>query len=572
MRPGTGMRMGTGMGGGPGAGMQFMGAVGPMASVSITDRPVTQQGLLGLRPSTSGPGRQVQDATYFQGLLRQKINEISTEINRMRTETEKSARDATLMAQLDRKWEALLGEVRSLEGTLADFNLATDKSRTSVDSSEIQQYCAGLRRRNETLSQEVDAVFMERQERERGIVRLEEQISQLQRISEARLASLPPVQLAEYRNLQAESRSLTSEIQQQQTELERLNQQVEAAESTVRSDTLRDECALLEKRIAHLRREKAGLEEDLAAVRLGPAEARERLLAKVKADNATIQALDKDLAEVEEANAARRKVIAEVNAEIDERRNGGNGNGANSESAKYELLFKRDQEMTEFIDRFPDMKGKEVAEHSRMQNTIVALLEHMAEGIDREKAMPDRAAAADMKEDLEDKTRDVKAAQVTQERLQGELGLRQVELDKIASLDSKIGEEMSTVAKRIRDMQNEMPKLRDIEGLRVAADTAKSSLYARVKEYARRRDALRQQAAGLSAEVDKRRAVLSRDPQAQAIEASESKVRAYEQTVFSLKDYLASKAGETDYSLLHAQVMQAVAELNILVQKAQTLR
>jgi hypothetical protein len=30
------------------------------------------------------------------------------------------------------------------------------------------------------------------------------------------------------------------------------------------------------------------------------------------------------------------------------------------DAAKYEVLFKRDQEMTEFIDRFDDFKEKEV--------------------------------------------------------------------------------------------------------------------------------------------------------------------------------------------------------------------
>ena len=41
--------------------------------------------------------------------------------------------------------------------------------------------------------------------------------------------------------------------------------------------------------------------------------------------------------------------------------------------------------MTEFCDRFGDMREKEVAEQRRMQETIVALLEHISEGLDREK-------------------------------------------------------------------------------------------------------------------------------------------------------------------------------------------
>lgn len=92
MRLGTGMRMPTGAGAASG----FAGAVGPLTDVSITDRPVTQHGLVGMRPTTSGPGRMVQDASYFTGVLRQKISEISAEIGRMRAEQEKATATASV--------------------------------------------------------------------------------------------------------------------------------------------------------------------------------------------------------------------------------------------------------------------------------------------------------------------------------------------------------------------------------------------------------------------------------------------------------------------------------------------
>lgn len=48
------------------------------------------------------------------------------------------------------------------------------------------------------------------------------------------------------------------------------------------------------------------------------------------------------------------QTIAEVTAELEERR------GEAGDSAKYELLFRRDQEMTEYIDRYPELKEREV--------------------------------------------------------------------------------------------------------------------------------------------------------------------------------------------------------------------
>jgi hypothetical protein len=110
----------------------FAGAVGPMADMSISERPVTQQGLSGMRPVTSGPGRMVQDASFFVGLLRQKINEITVEIGRMRSDADKAAKDSAVLVQYERKYDVLIKEVRGLEGDLADYNLAMDKSRTSM--------------------------------------------------------------------------------------------------------------------------------------------------------------------------------------------------------------------------------------------------------------------------------------------------------------------------------------------------------------------------------------------------------------------------------------------------------
>jgi hypothetical protein len=49
---------------------------------------------------------------------------------------------------------------------------------------------------------------------------------------------------------------------------------------------------------------------------------------------------------------------------------------------------------------------------------VVALMEHISEGIERERNMPSRAQADEMKDDLADKGRELKASQMTAERLQ----------------------------------------------------------------------------------------------------------------------------------------------------------
>jgi len=83
----------------------------------------------------------VQDASYFVGLLRQKINEITVEIGRMRSDADKAAKDSAVLVQYERKYDVLIKEVRGLEGDLADYNLAMDKSRTSMVRCGAARVC-----------------------------------------------------------------------------------------------------------------------------------------------------------------------------------------------------------------------------------------------------------------------------------------------------------------------------------------------------------------------------------------------------------------------------------------------
>ena len=67
--------------------------VGLSTSVVVTDRPVTRQGMGGMRVKTAGPGRQVQDVSFFQGELRRRVAALVEELGKMRAEMEGRAKD-----------------------------------------------------------------------------------------------------------------------------------------------------------------------------------------------------------------------------------------------------------------------------------------------------------------------------------------------------------------------------------------------------------------------------------------------------------------------------------------------
>lgn len=56
-----------------------------------------------------------------------------------------------------------------------------------------------------------------------------------------------------------------------------------------------------------------------------------------------------------------------------------------------EVLQKRDQEMTEFIERFDQTKGEALADQKSARTTIVGLLEHISQGLDAQHHIPEQS-------------------------------------------------------------------------------------------------------------------------------------------------------------------------------------
>jgi intraflagellar transport protein 74 len=113
--PGTG-RLRTGMAQNTGPGMQAAQGVSLTASINVSDRPVTGQGVMGMKTQANGPGRLVQDPSYYVGILRKKINDVATETKRLNTEMDQYERDQSQMIQLEKRYDTLAKAKEQLEG------------------------------------------------------------------------------------------------------------------------------------------------------------------------------------------------------------------------------------------------------------------------------------------------------------------------------------------------------------------------------------------------------------------------------------------------------------------------
>ena len=131
-RPGSGgPRLRTGQAP-SGPGHQAAQGMAINASVNVSERPVTGQGVKGMKAQGGTGGRLVYDAAYYVGLLRKKINDVNNESIKLRSEMDQQSRDNSQYVQLEKRYETLLKNKESLEGQLADYNLALDKVRDAA--------------------------------------------------------------------------------------------------------------------------------------------------------------------------------------------------------------------------------------------------------------------------------------------------------------------------------------------------------------------------------------------------------------------------------------------------------
>lgn len=111
-----------------------------ISQISIPDRPITQHGLVAPKTTTSRSSqRQIQDKTYFVGLLKTKMTELNTEIGRLQRDNDARVQEQAAYATYEKKAEALAAELKELQGEMADHNLLVDKLNTDADMEDVRE-------------------------------------------------------------------------------------------------------------------------------------------------------------------------------------------------------------------------------------------------------------------------------------------------------------------------------------------------------------------------------------------------------------------------------------------------
>ena len=335
MRPGTGMRglasrQGTAM-----RGPVNVSGVGMSTAMNISDRPVTQQGLSGLRTAGQGPARQIQDNSYYLQLIRAKCADIQNEMGNLRGQIDQSQKDNSAYGQLERKYESLTKEMRSLEGNLADYNLMLDRTRVHKEVHDIMGECAQLAQASAAERQRVDDIFNHRQAFEAQAREVEGQLHAHHQQMARRLDAVDPAMRETFMKLQEEQGRLGGEANKKSADLHYFSERLAEMEQVISRDELRSQVFRLREDISILERKHAALSQELDGPQLTVAEQREHLLQTVKAHNAEIAESERMLAEMQDAVRRGRSQLSQLKEDMSE---------ANDPKAqKYQELFQKEK-------------------------------------------------------------------------------------------------------------------------------------------------------------------------------------------------------------------------------------
>lgn len=556
-----------------GAGQQGGVPVPLNTDIQVTVRPVTgmASGLNGMPTGKVGDGRKIADKSYYLTELNRKLNDIMRELDAMRHEIDQTAQDNHLYAQLERRYESHMKEVRVLEGQLADFNLAFDKLRTHTNVDEIQEMFHHLKQRNEHEKNTVDSIFLKCQQQEAQTREIEGKMQKMHLAAADRIAALGEEKQQEYLDLQDELASLNERANEREGFLGQLEREINTYEDTLKSKEYQiyQQGSALAKENQALARQKQELEDELNS-QLSPDELKAKWTSKIKDATAESEDLEKQVKRLEASIEKLGDTLRAKESELTDAKK------HSTKAKKYEAIYERDAKMQEFITGFPAVRAVEVENKRKLKDTIVALLKHISKGHSSAAALasgssaPDAGQFQDLKQELTFKEEKMADSRKTLQTLQGELEKRKEELEKIDQLDAKIGTEIAGLQEKISQMNAEMGEYKTEDELKQASVQAKKDLLVENSRAKKAREAIKIQVALLSADMERRTKELQASDTYKKIEGWEQKLKTHAGAVFTLQEYIQTRKRESDFEGLLKECTDVTKQINtILIQQQQ---
>uniref|UniRef100_A0A8D3CZ41 Intraflagellar transport protein 74-like n=1 Tax=Scophthalmus maximus TaxID=52904 RepID=A0A8D3CZ41_SCOMX len=549
--PPTAIRVGTGMVPGT-SGPGLRGGI-PLATpgvlsaqIKVTDRPVTQQGLSGMKTDTdfiTRPQRQILDKSYYFGLLRSKFNELTTETSKLHKEIDNYNQENSVYLSYEKRAESLAAEIKDFQGQLADYNMLVDKLNTNTEMDDMINDNEVLKAQNDNEADSIDSVFTERREREEAIRAVDEGIRRERQVADEVVQSMPAAKQEKYLTMASANEELLQELTVLQEEVDHLVTRKEDYEAELANSQIKQEVVRLHESLSALQVKRDAMEVEQKTLG-SPQEEREKLLKQVKEDNKEIASMERQLTEIREQSTQITEQIRQLQEDSEEAQG--------------------------FLESFEESRVQVQETMTQSQEDIVSLLEHCSRSMLRLRQVDTVTASElrNMQEVLVSKETEVVQSASTARGLTTESQRLQQDLEKVQQLEGKITGELSTLKERVGTMETELHTYRDLDNLRHTAEDKKKVTRACERDMdapqilESRRDSFRQLLDEMKQKYEAVKTKLQENETHAELANLERKWQHLEQNNFVMKEFIASKSQESDYDSVAKIVSQQVAEYN----------
>uniref|UniRef100_A0AAZ3S9U2 Uncharacterized protein n=1 Tax=Oncorhynchus tshawytscha TaxID=74940 RepID=A0AAZ3S9U2_ONCTS len=437
----------------------------------------------------------------------------------------------------EKRAEGLAGELKDLQGQLADYNMLVDKLNTNTEMEEVINDFNMLKAQNDREAQSMDVIFTERREKEEMIRAVEEEMEREKQAADDIIKKMSPEKQNQYAAMKASNDELLQELDGRQEELDTLITRKETFEAELYHSQVKREAVLLHEKLQELELKRdAMVAEDKSMG--SPQEERDRLFKQVKEDNQETASMERQLTEMREKMSLINEEIRQLDNNMEEHQG--------------------------FLDSFDETKATEVEKNRQTQAIIVALLEHSSRNMNRMRQISSVTASElkSMQEDLSFKETEMHKSQNTAKGLSSENHRLTLDLQKVEQLESKINTELTSLKDRIETMTQELETYSNLDNLKAAGEDKKKRLQEDRVSLAQRRDGFHKVMQKMNEVYEALKTQLQDNETHAQLTNLERKWQHHEQNNFVMKEFIASKGMESDYRPVVKTVSRQLAEYN----------
>jgi multidrug efflux pump subunit AcrA (membrane-fusion protein) len=498
-----------------------------ISNADIFKRPVTGTGCLARQcAATISMPTKVESKAYYSNLLHVKIDCIVREIGRLRYETEMADVTSVPRRKLDNEYKTAINEIRSLEATLDDLNLAKEKVRSGANNNDVHDEVIDILNHNSSLEKEIDDIFVARKRIESQTLKLESQLKQVRYAMEQKLID-DPEKLCRYQILLDLIDEMHAEENEEEVKMSDLLTQIKSMENDVK----KSKCLHAKHRMEKLKHQISQLDADMELIIMDEHEARTHLLDRKKR-------IDKQQKQLENQSIAIQSEIDSLLMKQSQLRSRARFKSylPKEDSTAIELLNKKDQEQKKFLAEMSETKSRLEEENKR----LTASIENLQQEIDEKNAssqleLPSKEELKLMREEVEFTSKHLDSSKQTIQCLQKQKNIREVELEKINNLEAKIAKELAEIMTKTDTMRNEMSEFKGPEEVQASADALREDLHEIIETCTQKSQELSSLIEQVQHENEENKIALEREPNWKIVEVLKSKFKNQEQEIIKLK-------------------------------------